>query len=145
MQSLIALCRKHKDMLLYLLFGVLTTLVNLAVFYLFTHWLVLTPESTLIPNIIANFLAILFAFVTNRRLVFHSEKTGARAVLKEAVAFFLGRAVTLAFDLGMVFWLVDLLHWPEMPVKLGVTVVVVIGNYLISKLLVFRNRSRNEP
>lgn len=144
MQSLIETCKKHKDLLLYLIFGALTTLVNLVVFFVLTQWLVITPDSTLVPNIIANILAILFAFVTNRGLVFHSQKKGAQAILKEAVAFFLGRAITLAFDLIMVYWLVDLLHWPEMPVKLCVTVAVVVGNYLISKLLVFRSTAHKE-
>lgn len=131
---------KHREILLYVVFGALTTLVNLASFYAFTRIWVITPDSTLLPNGIANVLAILFAFVTNRSFVFHSDKTGSKGILSEAIAFFVGRVLTLALDLAVVYVFVDALGWAEMPVKVASTVLVIILNYIISKWIVFQKR-----
>ena len=132
--------RQYKDIVLYVVFGVLTTLVNLATFFMFTGVWIVTPGSTLLPNVVANVLAILFAFVTNRTLVFHSDKTGAKGIVAEAVKFFAGRTLTMVLDLAIVYLLVDVLGWAEMPVKVASTVLVIVLNYVISKWIVFRKR-----
>lgn len=140
MEKIRALYDRYQDIILYAVFGALTTLVNLAFFYLFTRVFVITPDSTLLPNVIANILAILFAFVTNRTIVFRSTQAGAKGIIAEAAKFFAGRALTMLLDLAIVYVLVDLLGWAKMPVKVASTVVVIILNYVISKRFVFRKK-----
>lgn len=128
--------RKHKELLLYVFFGALTTFVNLAVFYVFTAWIVI---DVLAANALAWVAAVLFAYLTNRTWVFASRATGG-AVLREAAGFFGGRVFTLLFEEAVIWVFIKQLALPAMPVKLCVQVAIVILNYLISKLIVFRKK-----
>lgn len=132
---------RHKDIsrevLAYLVFGVLTTLVNIVVFAILTRAL---SVGTVASNIIAWFLSVLFAYVTNRRWVFG---TRGDSVLKEAATFFTGRIGTGVLDTAMMFVTVDLFGWNDLVMKVAVNVIVVILNYVISKFLVFRRKSED--
>ena len=129
--------QKYKEQLLYLFFGALTTLVNLVVFYVFTAWIVL---DVLVANAIAWLAAVLFAYVTNRTWVFASCAQGASALAKEMLSFCGGRVFTLLFEEAMIWLFVKQLGLHAMAVKLVVQVVIVILNYMISKLFVFRKK-----
>ena len=129
--------QKHKEIFLYLLFGVGTTFVNLLVFHAFTAWIVL---DVLVANVLAWLAAVLSAYVTNRTWVFTSRARGIRAVLGEILAFFGGRVFTLLFEEAMLWFFIKRLGLHTMAVKLVVAVVIVILNYVISKLLVFRKK-----
>lgn len=132
---------RHKDIsrevLAYLVFGVLTTLVNIVVFAILTRAL---SVGTVVSNIIAWFLSVLFAYVTNRRWVFG---TRGDSVLKEAATFFTGRIGTGVLDTAMMFVTVDLLGWNDLVMKVAVNVIVIMLNYVISKFLVFRRKSED--
>ncbi len=136
-EKLLALCQKYRDILLYLIFGALTTAVN---YIAFLGLLALWPESTTIaPNLIAWFLSVLFAYVTNRTWVFRSQARGAAAVGREILSFFGARVFSLVLDLGIVYLFVDVLGFHPALIKLASNVIVVILNYIFSKFWIFRS------
>lgn len=135
MMSLRQLYEKYKDIILYLFFGICTTLVNIS-----TYWIAARAlRFDVMPStIIAWFLAVLFAYITNRRWVFHSEAKEYKTVLKEIVSFFTCRLATGVVDWLCMFIFVDILLWNDMVVKIGANVLVIILNYIASKLVIFR-------
>lgn len=134
--GVLGLITKYKDLLLYAIFGVLTTAVNVVAYWVFSH---LVGVGTVASSIIAWFAAVLFAYVTNRRWVFHSEAEGASAIMREAVAFFASRLATGVVDWVGMFLLVDVMQLPDVMVKFALNVLVIILNYVASKLIVFRH------
>ncbi len=128
---------KHKEMLLYLFFGGLAFLVNIGAYALCARGFGINP---LLSNIIAWVIALLFAYVTNRVWVFDSKVKRAKGVLIELLLFSAGRLVTLLIEEGMLWVGIDLMHSNDMIVKLIAQIVVIIGNYIISKLIVFRKK-----
>lgn len=125
------------DVLPYLVFGVLTTAVNVACYWLCAHPL---GMPTVASSVAAWVASVAFAYVTNRRWVFHSDAHGAAGVARECAAFFAGRLATGCADWGGMWLLVDVLALPDMPVKVALNALVVALNYAVSKLLVFGGR-----
>ena len=121
-----------REVFFYLVFGVLTTLVNIVSFAGLSR---LLSAGTVLSNVIAWFLSVLFAYVTNRRWVFQSKDGN---VFREAAAFFSGRIGTGVLDTVVMFITVDLLGWNDMVMKVISNVIVVILNYIISKFFVFK-------
>ena len=132
------LYEKYSDMIPYAIFGVLTTLVNIAAYWLCAHPLgIPTVPST----VIAWVLAVLFAYVTNRKWVFHSKAVTRQEIVREGISFYLCRLGTGVLDwLGM-YVMVDVLHWNDLIVKIAVNIVVIILNSVASKLIVFRKKA----
>ena len=124
----------NREILLYLVFGVLTTLVDWVVSFALYR----TPLNTHVANVIAWVAAVLFAYITNRVWVFESKREGLRAIARELGVFAGGRVATLVMQELVFLALHDLLHVSEYIVKVIAAVLVVIGNYAISKWLVFR-------
>lgn len=122
-----------REVFFYLMFGMLTTLVNIVSFAILSRAIGI---GTVISNVIAWFLSVLFAYVTNRRWVFQSERGD---VLREAAAFFSGRLGTGVLDTLVMFVTVDLLGWNDLLMKIISNVIVIILNYIISKLFVFKS------
>ena len=137
LQKLAALWTKYREALLYLIFGGLTTLLNIVAYALLTR---LLSVDYLLSNIIAWTLSVLFAFITNKLVVFQSRRASSSAVFLEAVLFFGGRLFSLGVDTLILYVGVDWLHWHDLVVKILSNVVVIILNYFISKLLVFRKK-----
>lgn len=129
--------QKHKEPLLYLFFGALTTLVNFVVFVVFTAWIVI---DVLVANVIAWVAAVLFAYLVDRTWVFSSQATTKGQVVGEMVSFFGGRVATLLFEEAAIWLFIKRLGFHAMAVKLAAAVAIVILNYVISKLLVFRKK-----
>ncbi len=139
--------KKHREVLTYLVFGALTTAVNIGLFMALTAW---TELSTGMANGIANVTSVLFAYVTNKIWVFESKLTGWAAV-KEFVMFIACRALTAVMDQGIVVagvdWLGNMIGlqnswlWGS-GVKIFANVLVIIANYVFSKLLIFRKESK---
>ncbi len=142
MERLRALFRRYREPIVYLIFGVLTTLVNVGLFAILTA---ATSLPTAAANAIALSTSILFAYVTNRRFVFESRQTG-RAAVREFLMFIGSRILPGLLDEGIVVLGVDVIGAPESisagawatAVKLAANVLVVIVNYIFSKLLIFR-------
>lgn len=138
MQKVIDLFNKYKEIIMYLIFGVLTTVVSLVSYYLLTIT-ILNPESGIqlqIANIISWILSVAFAYITNRKYVFHSK---SKNILSEVTSFVGGRVATLIMDMLIMFVFVTILHFNDKVFKLVSQVVVTIGNYIISKIFVFKD------
>ena len=128
---------KYKSQLLYLFFGGCTTLVNVAVYGLCAH---AANLSTTLSIAIAWAASVLFAYLTNRTWVFESQARTAGGILREMGSFFLGRVATGVLDWAIMYVCVDRLGLPDMPVKLLSNVVVIVLNYVLSKLFVFAKK-----
>jgi len=125
---------KHKETLLYLFFGGCTTLVSIATFWAFSRMM-----DPLVANILSWVIAVGFAYVTNRTWVFRSTAKG-KAILKEFGAFYGGRLLTLGLEEGILLAGITLLKIFPLPVKIFAQILVLAGNYVISKLLIFRKK-----
>ena len=127
--------QKHKEPLLYLFFGGLTTLLSIFLYWLFAHPLGLSP---LIANVISWVLCVAFAYVTNRTWVFKDKAHGAKGIVREASSFTAGRLATLGLE-ELILWLgISVLGVNDLIVKIVAQVLTIVGNYVISKFLVFR-------
>lgn len=135
MQKLIGFIKKHWDIVSYLIFGVLTTLVNYAVYLPLFNWAHL---SATLSNAIAWVAAVAFAFLTNKPLVFGSHDWSLSVVLPELAKFLGCRVGSGLAETAILFVTVDLLSWNGNVWKLLTSVLVVVLNYIGSKLLVFR-------
>lgn len=129
------LITKYYDILAYLFFGVLTTAVNYIVYLPCYNWLKL---SAAMSNVIAWVAAVIFAFLTNKPFVFKSHDWSAKVVWPELTKFVGCRIGSGLLETAIIFLTVDLLHWNGNIMKLITSVLVVILNYVGSKLLVFR-------
>ncbi len=138
------LFEKYGELIRYLIIGGLTTVVSLGVYYLcvLTFLDAENPVQLQIANIISWIAAVTFAYFTNRSFVFRSKN---EQVLKEAVLFYLSRVSTLLMDMGLMFLGVTVFHWNDKIMKIIVQVVVTIGNYVISKLFVFKKNEEEPP
>ena len=128
---------RYKELINYLIVGVLTTVVSLAVYYGCVTT-VLDPTNPLqlqLANIISWICAVTFAYFTSRRFVFESKN---EAVFQEAIRFYLSRVTTLLMDMGIMFVMVTLLSYNDKIAKLVCQVVVTIANYVLAKLIVFK-------
>lgn len=128
----------NKEVVLYIIFGVLTTIINIVVYVICSELFML---GTAVPNIIAWILSVLFAYLTNKKFVFESRTNGFIPVIKECVSFFAGRIATLIIETGFLLITVNLLSWPNLIMKTLITIIVVVLNYVISKLMIFKKRS----
>lgn len=125
---------KYKEVLLYLLFGGLTTIVNILTFYIFRK---LNVE-LYISNIIAWIISVLFAFITNKLFVFESKNKTKKENIKEITSFFGFRLLSLVFDMGAMFLLINILKINDLLSKIFANILVVILNYIFSKLFIFK-------
>lgn len=128
---------KFKSEILYLLFGGLTTLVNIVSYYLFYNVL---RCSNVISTVIAWVFSVLFAYVTNRIFVFESKASGTKALLREIAAFFTCRLLTGIMDVAIMWLAVDIMNFNSMLWKIISNVLVIIINYFASKIFVFKKK-----
>ena len=142
MENLVSRCRtlyeRYREPLLYLFFGGLTTLLNLILF-----WVLTEPFSVpaLTANVIDWVICVIFAYVTNRTWVFQQKARDRAGILREFAGFVAGRLGTLGLEELMLYIGIDRLRLPAMIVKTAAQVLVVVGNYVISKWFVFRDSS----
>ncbi len=136
-RSMKELLNQYREIIMYLIFGVLTTMVSLMVYYLLVYT-ILNPDNALqlqIANIISWMAGVAFAYVTNRSLVFQSKNQNK---VKEVSNFILARIVTLVMDMAIMFVGVTLLHGNDKLLKLISQIIVIVSNYVFSKLFVFK-------
>lgn len=139
METIKKLLNRYKTELLYLIFGVATTLVNIVCYYLLNERLEISNG---ISTAVAWFVSVLFAFFTNRRWVFESKVSGFGAKLRECVSFFGSRVATGALDLLIMLIAVDLLKQPNLLWKVIANVLVILLNYIFGKLI-FQKKNRS--
>lgn len=128
---------KHKAFIMYAIFGVLTTLINMASYYVLYNML---SWSNMASTALAWFIAVVFAFVTNKKWVFDSQSMEAKVLLYELFSFFLCRIATGIFDMAVMYVAVDMMHANEMFWKLASNVIVILLNFVASKLIIFRKK-----
>lgn len=136
---MIKIYQKYKEIILYLIFGVLTTLISLVTYYILVST-ILNPDKAFelqLANIISWIVSVLFAYITNRRYVFESKNKNKK---KEISKFFLSRIMTLIMDMLIMFIGVTVLKGNDKIIKILSQVVVIIANYLLSKLMVFKKK-----
>ncbi len=144
---------KYKELITYVFFGGLTTVVNLIVFKL--SGMAIGDKHYLISNTIAWIAAVIFAFITNKLWVFESKSLSGKVLLKEIPSFFAARILSFIIEEAGLFIFVDLLGFSEyslkvmsieisgeMVSKLILAVVVVIFNYFCSKLIIFKKKKQ---
>ena len=137
-----ALCIKHREIIVYLIVGVMTTIVAWAakflwniIFYAGTaHPL---PVQTTILTIVEFIAGVAFAYPTNRKWVFQSTNPN---ILKEAAGFIVSRLATLGIQMLLNLLLINVLNINFYVATVLISVVVVVSNYVFSKLLVFRKK-----
>ncbi len=127
--------QKLRELFLYLFFGVFTTVINILTYYIFARLFSVYYQ---LSNIIAWILSVLFAFITNKLFVFQSKKVSVVDNLKEVFSFFIFRILSLLFDMFFMYIMVSFLSIDDLVSKIIVNVLVIIINYLISKILVFK-------
>ena len=135
MEKIKTLIRRHYDVLAYLFFGGLTTAVNYLVYLPCFNLLGLTAA---VSNMIAWVVAVAFAYLTNKPFVFRSHDWSWKTVGPELTKFVGCRIGSGLLETAAIFLTVDCLHWNGNVMKLILAVVVVILNYIGSKLLVFK-------
>lgn len=121
----------------YLIFGVLTTVINIAVFNILNvqlHW------GWQISNMLAWLIAVIFAFITNKLFVFQSKSFTLKLFLWELITFFGARLLSLGVDMLGMWILLDLCGVNSMIAKVLVNVLVIIINYVLSKLIIFKKK-----
>lgn len=126
------------EILSYIFFGGATTVVNIAVFSLFHY---LFGINYVLANGVAWFVSVVFAFVTNKIWVFQSKSDSLQHLLWEFVKFMFYRILSLGIDMGALVLVVDIFHWPVFIGKLISQVLVVVVNYIFSKLFIFKKKS----
>ena len=130
---------KYEEVINYLIFGFLTTVVSVVTYLLFVN--IFFPNKSDLDVQIANVLswicAVLFAYITNRIYVFKSKSEGQKK-LKEVINFFLSRIFTLLAEMASLYLLFSILHIDDAISKIISQVIVIVLNYVLSKILVFK-------
>ena len=122
-----------RELVLYVVFGTFTFFVNIIVYFLFEN---VFGVNYLISNVIAWFFSVLFAYITNRIWVFESKSPD---ILKEMSLFFGGRIFSGVIDTALMYLFIDVMTIGDDISKIIVQVIVIILNYIFSKLIVFKD------
>lgn len=126
---------KYKMPILYIIFGGLTTLVNILVYFVCYN---ISGLSNVSSTIIAWILSVIFAFITNKFYVFESKENN---VFYEISTFFGCRLGTGILDVGIMYLTVDILKWNALFMKVISNVVVIVLNYILSKVIIFKKKA----
>lgn len=129
---------KYKEGLLYLFFGACSTFINIFTFFICRQF----KLSIYVSNIIAWIVAVIFAFITNKLIVFGSKNMDKKVVIKETVGFFIARIISLGIDMGLIHLMIDVMKIHEIISKVISNIVVIIVNYLFSKLFIFKKEKK---
>lgn len=139
METIKVLWNKYKEIINYLIFGVLTTLVN------YISYLILAKACNvdyMVSTVIAQIISILFAYVTNKLFVFQTKGLSKKEFFKEMFSFFGFRILSLFLDMGFMYIFVDVLHLNDVIMKLVSNVLIVIANYIFSKVFIFKKKTK---
>ena len=137
MSNIKELIIKYKFIILYGIFGVLTTVINIGGYGVLYSGL---GVSNVISNVIAWVISVLFAFITNKLWVFESKSFNFKLFVKELGSFTVCRVATGVLDLVIMFVGVDLLKGPAIILKIASNIIVIILNYVMSKIFVFKKK-----
>lgn len=128
------LFRKYQSMIAYIFFGGITTIINIGIFAILDYW----NWNYQVANVIAWFLSVLVAYLTNKVWVFSSHYTTIKAFIVEFVKFYFFRILTLVIDIIIMYVGISMLNWNSILVKVIDNVIVIIVNYVFSKWYIFK-------
>ena len=128
---------KYKEAVLYLVFGGFTTLINIVAYAVCSH---VIGIDMLLSNAIAWILGVAFAYITNKIFVFESQTSGIGALIKECLSFVWCRLATGLMDMAIMYVTVDVLHWSDMIMKILSNILVIVLNFVFSKLFIFAKK-----
>lgn len=132
LNKLLNLYKKYKEIINYLIFGVLTTLISIVTYAIFTK---VFHIDYLISNVLSWIIAVLFAYITNKIYVFESK---SKKNIKEITSFFFFRVVSLIIEMIILYIFVDILHIDDLVIKIIAQIIVIVSNYAFSKVFVFK-------
>lgn len=140
---LLDLYKKYKETILYLIFGGLTTLVNIATYGIMYNMLGIDNVPS---NVVAWILSVVFAYITNKLFVFESKSFSPKVLLGEMSSFFLCRLATGALDLLIMYYCIDVcgLDKFNLIIKIASNVLVIILNYVASKIFIFKKKDDHQ-
>lgn len=141
MEKISKLFRQYKEIILYLFFGGCTTLVSIVVFWYFSCVLDLNEHPA---NIISWIIAVMFAFLTNRIWVFDAPTNNFKEFIKQMLSFYAGRLFTLLLEEIILLVFVTIMNLNEMVIKILAQFVVIILNYVISRLFIFGKKEADK-
>lgn len=131
---------KYKEIINYLIFGVLTTVVNFVVYILMTKAFNINE---VLSNAVAWIMSVIFAYITNKIYVFESKISTLKDIIKEFSSFVACRLFSGLLDIGSFYLFVTILGWNDIISKAIISVLVVILNYVFSKIFIFKKENRN--
>lgn len=126
---------KYKMAILYLFFGGVTTVINIAVYAVCSRVFYM---GTISSTVVAWVLAVAVAYITNKIWVFESKTWDLKSLGQEVGSFVVCRIATGVMDLAIMYLSVDLLHWNDLLMKIISNVLVIVLNFVFSKLLIFK-------
>lgn len=132
---------KYKEVIFYIFFGVLTTVVNYVTYFIFTREF---NANFLLSNIVAWLFSVIFAYITNKIWVFHSNKRNIIDLIKEVSLFISARIFSGILDTVLLFLFYNYLGINDFVVKIFNGILVVILNYFFSKLVIFRKQKEEQ-
>ncbi|MBQ3402262.1 MAG: GtrA family protein [Synergistaceae bacterium] len=129
--------KTFRALMLYGIFGVLTTILNILTYWVITR---IFGLSVITSTVIAWVIAVLFAYITNRKYVFHSRNSSIIAVFFEAVYFFGCRVATGILDVAIMYLFADLMAFNDVITKTVSNIIVIILNYIASRMFIFTDK-----
>ena len=130
---------EYKEIINYLIFGVLSTVVNFASYFIFAK---LFHIDEVVSSGLSWFCAVLFAYITNKIFVFESKTETVKEFIKEMMSFFACRVLSgILCDVGTFALMVKVLNINDIIAKIVTQIMVVILNYVLSKLVIFKKKS----
>ncbi len=130
--------KKHLETILYLFFCALTVFINIITYLFFTR---IIHSTFLLSYSLSWSIAVLFSYITNKFFVFKSEKTEFLFLLKEFVSFLSCRLFSGFIEILLMYLMIDLFSLNDILVKIGTNIIVIILNFVFSKVVVFKHRN----
>ena len=127
----------YRQVLLYLFFGLATTVVNIISYEMLVN---IFKIDYLVSNVIAWIIAVIFAYITNKTIVFESKVNTKKEKIKELSSFLGARIFSLGIDMGIMYLGVSVLLFNDTIVKVISNVIVIVINYFFSKFIIFKKR-----
>lgn len=134
-QKMISLFKKYKEVISYSFFGVLTTLINIIIYFILTR---IYQIDYIVSTVIAWAISVLFAYITNKIFVFESKELGIYTIIRELGIFIVYRLLSGGIDIIIMYIAVDCLSFPDGVVKIISNIIVILINYVASKLVIFK-------
>lgn len=142
MNNVINLYKKYQEIINYLIVGVLTTVVSIVIYFLFS--LILDIENNILfilANVLSWICAVIFAYITNKKFVFNTTTSNKKEEIKVFSMFVSSRITTLLIELAFMFITVKVILINDKIAKVIAQFIVIVLNYVLSKLFVFKKKN----